>query len=87
MRPLSIIQNTDSSPIVIKIPPGVLHSCKVLSNSADLFYITSHTYDPKDEGRWAYDSSYVGYDWGEPSELIVAGNDCVDYQPEHQLEG
>lgn len=48
---------------VVKIPPGVAHGCKCLSGPADLFYITSHTYNPEDEGRIPYDDPDIGYDW------------------------
>lgn len=48
---------------VLKIPPGVAHGCKVLSGEAHLFYITSNTYNPADEGRIAHDDPAIGYDW------------------------
>ena len=48
---------------VLKIPPGVAHGCKCMSGPANLFYITSHTYDPKDEGRIPHDDPEIGYDW------------------------
>ena len=48
---------------VMKIPPGVAHGCKVLGNVAHLFYITSNTYDPDEEGRIAHDDPEIGYDW------------------------
>ena len=48
---------------VLKIPPGVAHGCKCLSGPANLFYITSHTYDPEDEGRIPHDDPEIGYDW------------------------
>ncbi|MBV9463718.1 MAG: dTDP-4-dehydrorhamnose 3,5-epimerase family protein [Verrucomicrobiae bacterium] len=47
----------------LKIPPGVAHGCKVLSGPANLFYITSQTYDPADEGRLPHDDPSIGYDW------------------------
>jgi len=46
---------------VLKIPPGVAHGLKVLQGPAHLMYITSHVYNPDDEGRIPYDS--LGYDW------------------------
>jgi dTDP-4-dehydrorhamnose 3,5-epimerase len=70
---------------VVKIPPGVLHGCKVQSESAHLFYITSHTYDPQDEGRIAYNSPTVGHDWGG-GELIVAERDRSDFMPLYMRE-
>ena len=40
--------------LCVRIPPGVLHGCKVLSHDAHLFYVTSHTYDPNEEGNAEY---------------------------------
>jgi len=48
---------------VLKIPPGVAHGCKCISGPVNLFYITSHTYDPEDEGRIPHDDREIGYDW------------------------
>jgi dTDP-4-dehydrorhamnose 3,5-epimerase len=48
---------------VVKIPPGVAHGCKALSGPVHLFYVTSQTYDPKDEGRIPHDDPEIGYDW------------------------
>lgn len=48
---------------VLKIPPGVAHGCKVIGGVTHLFYITSKTYDPDEEGRIAYDDVDIGYDW------------------------
>ncbi|MBS1115302.1 MAG: hypothetical protein H6Q94_1031 [Nitrospirae bacterium] len=54
----------DNQPsVVLRIPPGVAHGCKVISGPAQLFYITSRVYDPADEGRIAYDEPDIGYDW------------------------
>ena len=50
-------------PSILKIPPGVAHGCKCMSGPANLFYITSHTYDPEDEGRIPHDDPEIGYDW------------------------
>jgi len=47
----------------LKIPPGVAHGCRCVSGPASLFYVTSHTYDPKDEGRIPHDDPEIGYDW------------------------
>ncbi len=46
---------------VLAIPPGVAHGLKVLQGPAHLFYITSHVYNPQDEGRIPHDA--LGYDW------------------------
>ena len=48
---------------VLKVPPGVAHGCKCLSGPANLLYITSHIYDPEDEGRIPHDDPEIGYDW------------------------
>lgn len=48
---------------VVKIPPGVAHGYKVLEGPAHVLYITSHTYDPSDEGRIPHDDPTIGYDW------------------------
>jgi dTDP-4-dehydrorhamnose 3,5-epimerase len=54
---------------VLRIPPGVAHGCKCISGPAHLFYITSTTYDPSDEGRIAYDDPGIGYDWLKGPEI------------------
>jgi len=48
---------------IIKIPPGVAHGCKAIAGPVHLFYITSQTYDPADEGRIPHDDPEIGYDW------------------------
>lgn len=50
-------------PAVVSIPPGVAHGCRVLQGPAHLFYITSQTYNPDDEGRIPHDDPAIGYDW------------------------
>lgn len=50
---------------VLRIPPGVAHGCKCLSGVAHLFYITSRTYDPSDEGRIPHNDPAIGYNWLE----------------------
>ena len=65
--------------VCVKIPPGVLHGCKVLSNQAHLFYITSETYNPQDEGRFPYNSPLVGHDWGDNA--LTVENDRREFVP------
>lgn len=65
--------------VCVKIPPGVLHGCKVLSDTAHLFYITSMTYDPNEEGRFPYDSAFVGHPWGD--DVITVANDRRAFVP------
>ena len=48
---------------VIKIPPGVAHGCKAIQGPVNLFYITSHVYNPDDEIRIAYDDPEIDFDW------------------------
>ncbi len=48
---------------VLRIPPGVAHGCKVLGDTTHLFYITSNTYDPNEEGRIPFDDPEIGFDW------------------------
>jgi len=66
--------------VTVRIPPGVLHGLKVLSNEgAHIMYITSITYDPNEEGRFTYNSAFVGHDWG--ADVIVVDNDKRDFVP------
>lgn len=48
---------------LLKIPPGVAHGCKAIGGATHLFYLTSSTYDPAEEGRIAHDDPTIGYDW------------------------
>lgn len=66
---------------VVRIPPGVLHGCKVLSPEAHLFYITSQIYDPQDEGRIPFNSAKIAHNWGNPEELIVSARDTQEHTP------
>jgi dTDP-4-dehydrorhamnose 3,5-epimerase len=51
---------------VVRIPPGVAHGCKAIGGTTHLFYVTSRTYDPEDEGRIPHDDPDIGYDWTAP---------------------
>ena len=48
---------------VVKIPPGVAHGCKTVQGPVNLFYMTSHVYDPDDEVRLPYDDPEIDFDW------------------------
>ena len=48
---------------VVKIPPGVAHGCKTVQGPVNLFYVTSHAYDPDDEVRLPYDDPEIDFDW------------------------
>lgn len=51
-------------PWKIQIPPGVGHGYKVVGNAPSmLVYVTDRTYNPKDEGRIAYNHPLIAYDW------------------------
>lgn len=51
-------------PWQILIPPGVGHGYKVVSQEAAmLVYVTDRFYNPKDEGRIAYNHPGINYDW------------------------
>lgn len=69
----------DTHEVCVRIPPGVLHGLRVLSEEAHLFYITSVTYDPNEEGRIAFDSPDVPHLWGEGA--IVVENDKRNFTP------
>lgn len=58
-----VFMGENYTPKVVKIPPGVAHGCKVLGGVTHLFYITSHVYDPDEEGRIPHDDPKIGYDW------------------------
>ena len=75
----SAVYGSDTHEVCVKIPPGVLHGLKVLSDEAHLFYITSVVYDPNEEGRFKFDSEFVGHDWG--SKALTVENDRRDFVP------
>ncbi|MEQ1883530.1 MAG: dTDP-4-dehydrorhamnose 3,5-epimerase family protein [Bryobacteraceae bacterium] len=51
-------------PWQILIPPGVGHGYKVIGEHAGmLVYVTNQLYNPKDEGRIAYNDPSIDYDW------------------------
>lgn len=50
-------------PAILTIPPGVAHGLKVFEGPSYLIYITSHVYNPDDEGRISWNE--IDYDWGK----------------------
>lgn len=48
---------------VVLIPPGVAHGCKTIQGPVNLFYITSHVYNPDDELRIPFDDPDIDFDW------------------------
>jgi dTDP-4-dehydrorhamnose 3,5-epimerase len=59
------LQMGDDLPsVLLKIPAGVADGCKVIGETpAHLFYVTSCTYNPEEEGRIPYQDPEIGYDW------------------------
>jgi dTDP-4-dehydrorhamnose 3,5-epimerase len=54
----------DLQPWQLVIPPGVGHGYKIIGNRPGvLVYVTDRFYDPKDEGRIAYNDPSISYDW------------------------
>ena len=69
---------------IVSIPPGVFHACKVLTEFAHLFYITSEIYNPDDEGRYPYNSDKIPHSWNiDESEIIVSERDTKLFIPPH----
>ena len=62
------VAGEEGEPVIIKIPAGVAHGCKVLKGPADLVYVTSGEYSKTEEGRILYNDPAIGYDWvqGKP---------------------
>jgi dTDP-4-dehydrorhamnose 3,5-epimerase len=51
-------------PWQVLIPPGVAHGYKVVGGAeALLVYLTDRFYNPRDEGRIAYNDPSLNYDW------------------------
>jgi dTDP-4-dehydrorhamnose 3,5-epimerase len=51
-------------PWQVLIPPGVAHGYKVIGERAALLvYLTDKFYNPRDEGRIAYNDASLNYDW------------------------
>jgi dTDP-4-dehydrorhamnose 3,5-epimerase len=49
---------------LLYIPHGVAHGYRVLgAEPMGLIYYTTHTYDPEDELRLAWDDPSIGFDW------------------------
>lgn len=48
---------------LLKIPPGVAHGCKAIQGPVNLIYVTSHTYNQKDELRLRRDDPEIEFDW------------------------
>lgn len=62
-KTMDFLMGEDQPPLIVKIPPGVVHGCKTVHSPADLFYITSHTYNPQDELRIPSNDPGIPFDW------------------------
>lgn len=61
---MSIVMGEDR-PLVVKVPPGVVHGVKAIAGDVHLIYLMSHTYDPQDEHRLPPDDPRIPFDWSE----------------------
>ena len=57
-------------------PDGFAHGFCVLSEVADVVYMTSAYYDPQRESGFAYDDPAVGIEWPAGTELIASARDA-----------
>jgi dTDP-4-dehydrorhamnose 3,5-epimerase len=62
---MELLMGDDHPARVLRVPPGVAHGCKALSEPVHLFYLTSRIYDPSDEGRISHDDPKIAYDWSK----------------------
>ena len=62
-KTLEFLLGDNQSAAVYSLPVGVVHGYRCLSGPAHVFYVTSGTYDPADEGRLPQDDPAIGYDW------------------------
>jgi dTDP-4-dehydrorhamnose 3,5-epimerase len=60
---VTLFLGEDMEPAVLRIPPGVAHGCKAIGGVSHLFYVTSCTYNPVEEGRISHYDEGIGYDW------------------------
>ncbi len=73
----------ESLEAIVRIPPGVAHGLRVVSAPVHLFYITTHTYDPKDEGRYPFNSPEIPHSWGDITNVVTSERDKKLYIPEY----
>ncbi len=66
---MDLLMGDDQPPRAIVIPPGVAHGYKCICGPAVVFYITSHIYNPDDEGRIPHDDPAIGYNWLQGPEI------------------
>ena len=62
-KTMDLLMGDLQSAQVIKIPPGVAHGCQTVQGPVNLFYVTSHVYNPDDEIRIPYNDPGIDFDW------------------------
>ena len=62
-KTMDFLMGDHQSAKVVMIPPGVAHGCKTVQGPVNLFYITSHVYNPDDEIRIPFDDPEIDFDW------------------------
>jgi dTDP-4-dehydrorhamnose 3,5-epimerase len=65
----------DSAHLQLYCPNGFAHGFCVVSDVADVVYMTSAYYDPSVESGFAYDDPAVGIEWPTSVELTASGRD------------
>jgi dTDP-4-dehydrorhamnose 3,5-epimerase len=65
----------DSAHLQLYCPDGFAHGFCVVSDVADVVYMTSAYYDPSVESGFAYDDPAVGIEWPTSIELIASARD------------
>lgn len=58
-----LFMGEDKESFILKIPAMVAHGFRVLRGPAELFYLTSKVYNPKEEGRLSPNDPKIVYDW------------------------
>jgi hypothetical protein len=58
-----IVSRPKATPQDVRMMAQAEAATKAVGGVSHLFYITSLTYDPKEEGRIAHDDKGIGYDW------------------------
>lgn len=66
---MSIIMGDMQAAQIVKIPPGIAHGAQTIQGPVNLFYLTSHEYDPNDEIRIPYDSKDIDFKWTDWREV------------------
>jgi len=60
---MEFLAGDNQKALVYSFPPGVVHGYRCINGPAHVIYVTSGTYDLKDEIRIPYDDATIGYDW------------------------